>query len=262
MLSFESTAQFYSRYRVPYPEELFKQLKDDANLTSESLVLDLASGPGRLGLALAPSVRDVIAVDVELEMIEEGKRLARQQKLDNVTWIYSKAEDLEVSRESIDLVTIGEAFHRLNQDVILQRISQWLKNQGCVVLAGCFGILHGEESWQIALRTSLNNSLEENSSNSHARPRGIAHDIEQLKRAGFTEVVNKEFSGTHIWTTESILGHLHSTSRFSVAALGDDLAEFENMVRETLDPHETNGFKQVISCGYSIGWNESRPYVD
>lgn len=247
---------------MPYPEELLQQLKADANLTSTSLVLDLASGPGRLGLALAPSVSDVIAVDVELEMIEEGKRLARQQNLDNVIWIHSMAENLEVARDSVDLVTIGEAFHRLDQNVILQHISEWLKNQGCVVLAGCFGVLHGEESWQTALRTSLHHWTEENSTNSRARPRGIAHDIEQLKRAGFAQVVNKEFSGTHVWTTDTILGHLHSTSRFSVASLGDDLAEFENMVRETLDPYQASGFKQVISCGYSIGWNESRPHVD
>ena len=247
---------------MPYPEELLLQLKVDANLTSTSLVLDLASGPGRLGLALAPSVSDVIAVDVELEMIEEGKRLARQQNLGDVTWIHTKAEELEVTQDSVDLVTIGEAFHRLDQDVILQRISQWLKNPGCVVLAGCFGILHGEESWQTALRRNLDDWLKESSSNSSALPRGISHDVEQLKRAGFTKVVNKEFSGTHIWTTESILGHLHSTFRFSVTALGDDLAKFENIVRETIDPYKASGFKQVISCGYSIGWNESQPYVD
>ena len=259
MPSFESTSQFYSRYRVPYPEELLQQLYADVNLTSTSLVLDLASGPGRLGLALAPLVSDVIAVDVELEMIEEGKRLARQKNLANITWIHSKAEELEVTQDSVDLVTIGEAFHRLDQEVILQRISQWLKNPGCVVLAGCFGILHGEESWQIALRTNLDDWLKENSSNSSALPRGISHDVEQLKRAGFTEVVNKEFSGTHIWTMDTILGHLHSTSRFSVAALGDAIAKFENMVREALEPHKASGFKQVISCGYSIGWNESRP---
>ena len=240
---------------MPYPEELLKQLTEDASLISDSLVLDLASGPGRLGLALAPSVRDVVSVDVELEMIEEGKRLAQQQNLNNVTWIHSTAEDIEVARDSVDLVTIGEAFHRLDQDVILQRISEWLKNQGCVVLEGCFGVLHGEESWQTALRTSLHNWTEENSSNSRARPRGIVHDIEQLKRAGFTQVVNKEYSGTHAWTTDTVLGHLHSTSRFSIAALGDDLEEFENMVRKTLDPYQATGFKQMISCGYSIGWN-------
>ena len=71
-------------------------------------------------------------------MIEEGERIARQQKLDNVTWIHSMAEDLEVTQDSVDLVTIGEAFHRLDQDVILQHISKWLKHKGCVVLAGLF----------------------------------------------------------------------------------------------------------------------------
>ena len=35
-------------------------------------------------------------------------------------------EDLAVVPGSVDLVTIGEAFHRLDQRLILQRIGQWL----------------------------------------------------------------------------------------------------------------------------------------
>ncbi|MDE0177003.1 MAG: class I SAM-dependent methyltransferase, partial [Gammaproteobacteria bacterium] len=71
MTSFTSTAAFYSRYRVPYPESLLGSLKTDADLGRESLVLDLATGPGRLALALAPSVREVVAVDIEPEMLDE-----------------------------------------------------------------------------------------------------------------------------------------------------------------------------------------------
>ena len=76
MTSFKSTAAFYSRYRVPYPESLPARLKADAGLGHDSLVQDLATGPGRLALALAPSVREVVAVDIEPEMLAEGRRLA------------------------------------------------------------------------------------------------------------------------------------------------------------------------------------------
>ena len=46
------------------------------------------------------------------------------------------------------MITIGEAFHRLEQDLILQRCRQWLKDDACVALVGCFGVMHGERSWQ------------------------------------------------------------------------------------------------------------------
>ena len=142
MTPFKSTAEFYSRFRVPYPESLVSGLKADADLSDDAQVLDLATGPGRLALALAPSLpagalsrgarggtprKNIVAVDVETEMLEEGKRVARRKGVANVQWIHSRAEDLTVAPGTLDLVTIGEAFHRLDQDVVLRRIRQWLK---------------------------------------------------------------------------------------------------------------------------------------
>ena len=80
MTPFRSSAAFYSRYRLPYPKRLIAQLRADAHLGSDSLVLDLATGPGRLALALAPSVQEVVAVDVVPEMLEEGERAARDRR--------------------------------------------------------------------------------------------------------------------------------------------------------------------------------------
>ena len=75
---FRSTAGFYSRHRVPYPVSLIAGLKADAGIGPDSAVLDLATGPGRL--ALAPFVREVVAVDAEPEMIDEGS-----------AWLHAKA---------------------------------------------------------------------------------------------------------------------------------------------------------------------------
>lgn len=155
MTAFESTAPFYSRYRVPYPDSLLAQLKLDANLGPVSTVLDLASGPGRFGLALASSVHEVIAVDVEPEMLEEGERVARRLGIGNVRWILGRVEEVAIEAGSIDLVTIGEAFHRLEQGVVLRRIRQWLKAGGCVAIGGCFGVQFGDEQWQASLRRAI-----------------------------------------------------------------------------------------------------------
>ena len=291
MSSFRSKAAYYSRYRVPYPERLIAQLKVDANLGCDSRVLDLATGPGRMALALAPSVHEVVAVDVEPNMLEEGTRVARRQGIDNVEWIHARAEDLSVAPGSMDLVTIGEAFHRLDQDLMLQRIRQWLRDGACVALGGCFGILHGRSPWQESLRHALSKWEKGRSDDAGAKPRGQAHDTRRLAEAGFTGVVNREFTDSHTWTHESILGHLHSTARFSPSALGEELEEFENAVLGALGPEEPSAgeasptaaaygsagtspvaggvlprkftrFRQEISCGYSIGWTrcaQSKP---
>lgn len=254
MTSFRSAAAYYSRYRVPYPKRLLAQLAIDANLKCDALLVDLATGPGRLGLAVAPSVHKVVAVDVELEMLQEGMRAARRLGIDNVKWIHARAEDISIPPGSVDLVTIGEAFHRLDQDLMLRRIGHWLKNGACVALVGCYGILHGDRPWQESLRDALSTWMDGRTPDAPAAGRGKSYDTQRLIEAGFHRVANREFTDSHAWTRDSILGHLHSTSRFSPSALGDDLEEFENAVLGALGPDEFDRFTQDISCGYSIGW--------
>ena len=254
MTPFTSTAAFYSRYRVPYPESLLDSLKTDADLGRESLVLDLATGPGRLALALAPSVREVVAVDIEPEMLNEGRRLARGKHIANVRWVHDRAEDLAVVPGSVDLITIGEAIHRLEQGLILARIGQWLKDDACVALVGCFGVMHGEHAWQESLRGALTDWTKEPLDGPPATPRGKDHDIRRLIEAGFAGVVNREFTVSHVWSRDGILGHLHSTSRFSLSALGDSRERFEAAVLDALGPDEGRRFPQDVSCGYTIGW--------
>ena len=258
MTAFESTAPFYSRYRVPYPDSLLAQLKLDANLGPVSTVLDLASGPGRFGLALASSVHEVIAVDVEPEMLEEGERVARRLGIGNVRWILGRVEEVAIEAGSIDLVTIGEAFHRLEQGAVLRRIGQWLKAGGCVAIGGCFGVQFGDEQWQASLRRAMEQwegaAAAPSPGNAAALSRGIARDTGQLIEAGFRGVVNRQFSDSRTWTRDSILGHLHSTSRYSLSALGEELEGFRNAVLGALGTDESTQFRQDVSCGYSVGW--------
>ncbi|MYD96942.1 MAG: methyltransferase domain-containing protein [Gammaproteobacteria bacterium] len=256
MTSFRSTAAFYSRYRVPYPDDLLTRLKADANLGRDSLVLDLATGPGRLALALAPSVHEVIAVDVEPEMLDEGTSIAERLGVKNVEWVHARAEELSIEPNSIDLVTVGEAFHRLDQDLILRHIRHWLKDDACVALVGCFGILHGDQPWQSSLRQALTRWTKQ-SPGETSIPRGKVHDAERLIEAGFTGVVNREFTERHTWTHDSVLGHLHSTSRFSSSVLGDELGDFDNAVLSALGSDRSKRFPQVVPCGYTIGRNGS-----
>lgn len=254
MTSFTSTAAYYSRYRVPYPKSLITQLQLDAKLSTDSSVLDLATGPGRLALELAPVVREVIAVDTEPEMLVEGKQAAKRSGIENVKWVHSRAEDLSIPSDSVDLVTIGEAFHRLDQELILRLIRQWLRDQGCVALVGCFGILHGENHWQKWIRETLSQWNTE-TRQSATKPRGKVHDMTQLVNSGFVGVINREFESPWTWTRQSIIGHFYSTSRFSLEALGEKANEFESVIHDALDSETQDRFTQNVSAGYSIGWN-------
>lgn len=234
---------------------MITQLERDANLGSTSVVLDLATGPGRLALRIAPVAHKVIAVDIEPEMLQEGASMATTLGLQNVNWVQAKAECLEIDSNSVDLVTIGEAIHRLDQDLVLMHIRNWLKSKGCVAVAGCYGVLHGSQPWQVSLRRAVERWTNQRRQNDSRRWRGADHDTARLLKAGFQSVLNRTFSISHVWTSESILGNLHSTSQFSISALGDEIGDFDKSVLTALEAEETNQFPQTIPCGYTIGWN-------
>jgi len=117
--TFLGTARAYLRYRPPYPKVLLDDLLARAAAPGMSVLLDLACGPGRVALDLATSFDRVSAIDLELEMIEVGKQEAAHRGIGNVTWLVGRAEDLTLAPSSVDLITIGEAFHRLGQGMIV-----------------------------------------------------------------------------------------------------------------------------------------------
>ncbi len=119
---------------------------------SDSILLDLASGPGRVTLKLAPYFSKVLANDVDSEMISVGKSEAVKCKINNIEWLIGKAEELMMESNSIDLITIGEAFHRLDQNRITNLSLRWLKPGSYIALMGCFGLYDGNEVWQNVIK--------------------------------------------------------------------------------------------------------------
>lgn len=123
---FAGTAQYYARYRLPYPQALIDDLQRRAGITGSGLLFDLACGPGRVTLPMAPFFREVWAIDLEPGMIEVGQEEAKQRGATNIRWMVGRAEDVEVPLNSFELITIGEAFHRLDQRRITKRALEWL----------------------------------------------------------------------------------------------------------------------------------------
>lgn len=254
---FSGTAQFYTRYRVAYPETLLEDMCSRAEISGRGRLLDLASGPGRLALPLSPRFSEVLAVDQEPEMIEVGQQEAGRLGIDNIRWQVCRAEELELPAASIELVTIGEAFHRLQQSTIAALALRWLEPGGRVATLGCYGVTRGQEPWQQILRDVLrkwtHRDVEPRDSGSSQRYHGLIHDGQVLRQAGFQQVENHQFSHPYEWTTDSIIGNLYSGSRSPKKTLGDESGGFEAELRDRLLNHDARGrFEQVMSFGYTL----------
>jgi SAM-dependent methyltransferase len=258
--AFAGTASYYTRYRVPYPAELFLDLKEHCRVTGTGILLDLASGPGRVALDLAPSFWECLAVDIEPEMIAEGKSEAAHRKIGNIKWITSPAETLEVPAASIELITIGDAFHRLDQATILGKARRWLKPGGCLAILGCDGILNEKEPWQRVVMEIARRWLKSGRPKGAKVPVGTgpssgpAHCENILQKTDFMGVAHHSFVASHSWTVETIIGYLYSTSFCSRNAMRGNADAFEDDLRATLLAYDPVGtYCEQVRFGYTIG---------
>lgn len=249
----------YSQYRPPYPGVLIDDLRRRAGITGKGRLLDLACGPGRVALPLATHFREVWAVDREPEMIEVGRARAEQMGLSNIRWMVGRAEDVEAMPGAFELVTIGEAFHRLDQPVVADRTMEWLAPGRCLATLGCFSLMAGQEPWHDVLRAAVrpwkDRGAAARSTSIHASPqtRGAEHERAVFTGHGFEHVGTFDFPHSHVWTLDSILGNLRSTARFSSRALGDGAGRFDAEVRDALLAFDSGGrYPEALRFGYSL----------
>ncbi len=257
--AFVGTAAYYARYRVPYPQNLLHDLIRRTNVTGQGRLLDLASGPGRVALAISSSFRDVWAVDREPEMIEVGKAEAMRRGVSNVTWTLGRAEDLRAPADSFELITIGEAFHRLDQRFIAARSLRWLNSGSCLAVIGCSDILSGREAWQrvavsVAERWTRHAFPSGWATSSAGASRGTNNVKQVLTAAAFEDVLSYSFVEPYDWTVDAIIGYLHSTSVCSRRILAGNLPAFDSELRSELHALNSTGiFHERIRFGYTLG---------
>jgi SAM-dependent methyltransferase len=116
MSLFAGTAAYYARYRPGYPPELLERLAEAAGLDGTGRLLDLGCGPGPLAVPLAPRFEEVVAVDVEPEMLA--------QLPPGIRTVLGRAEDGDESWGAFRLVTIGRAFHWMDGPVVMERLAR------------------------------------------------------------------------------------------------------------------------------------------
>lgn len=228
---FAGTASDYAAYRPPYPDELLARLRLAAGTTGSGVLVDLACGPGRIAIPMAPHFRRVVAIDVEPEMIAFGERSAALRGVTNIDWLLTPAEQLELRPASVELVTIGEAFHRLDQPRVLELASVWLGAGGALATLGGEPVWSGSEPWKQVIVDVASRWTSIKLGDPRAAEWGGPSDV--LRAAGW-HVTEYQMRVETIWTTDSLVGFMRSTSFASRAALHGRAALFEADLRREL----------------------------
>lgn len=251
--AFRGTAPYYAEFRERYPLSMLEEIVERAGVSGDGVLLDLGCGTGQVALPMSRWFRQVLASDVEPEMLEVGRQEAARLGIDKVEWIQSRAEDLDFPDGHLDMVTIGNAFHRINRPLVGRRAMAWLPPGRCLVVLGS-----GKERdvpWRkvladVVARWTSPTGEEDGGGGPGAQP-AATHD-EVLADLGF-ELEQAVRPTPYEWTVDSLVGRMWSASTTSVAVLGDRAAAFEEDLRRSLLAYDPTGrYRETIEYYYIL----------
>jgi SAM-dependent methyltransferase len=108
---FAATAEKIAALQDARAGELAERVKEFVPLSGDERALDAGTGTGALAFALAPLVREVVAVDVVPELLARARE--RAQDVPNVSFAEGDLTRLEFERASFDLAATLRTLHHV-----------------------------------------------------------------------------------------------------------------------------------------------------
>jgi ubiquinone/menaquinone biosynthesis C-methylase UbiE len=224
-------------------------VKHKFDLSKNDRVLDLGCGTGQIAIPISSFVREVVAMDPEPEMVIEGKKQARVHGIENIVWIEGGSEELPRMKESLGnfkLILMGNSFHWMDRDKILDELFEITTDGGGIVITGSnniwniwSGVLN---DWQSAVKDIIRKWLGE-------KRRAGSGFFQVIPRRHEEFVRESKFKNLEIWThhwtvsftIDEVIGNLYSTSWANPGVLGTNKEEFEKELKEALSKVDPSG---------------------
>jgi SAM-dependent methyltransferase len=122
----------YLKYRPSYPQEFIDYLTQAVGITKDSIVADIGAGTGILTKQLGDEVKTIFAVEPNLNMRTAGQEYCCGLK--NLFFIDGTAEDTGLAADSVDFITVAQAFHWFDRAKSKRECKRILKRKGRVIL--------------------------------------------------------------------------------------------------------------------------------
>lgn len=244
---FKGKAEYYARYRAKYPQDFFDYIKDIFKLDGTGKLLDLGCGTGQIAIPFSNQFEKVVGIDFEQDMIGQAIKEGKINEVSNIEWLCKRAEDID-DLGTFKIITIGKAFHWMEQKTVLKKAYDVLEKGGGLIVIGSQATV-GEDGWRI-----YNDEWKE------IRKKVIKNYLGEKRLAGETyfkepkirfyeQILESPFGNCEKWihtrvrelSLDEIISETYSTSLVSKKLLGDNLSNFENDLRMTLLEYSPSG---------------------
>jgi SAM-dependent methyltransferase len=128
-------APYYLPGRPPYSADLPSVLAEQLNLDGTGHLVDVGSGPGTVGVQLAPLFEHVTLVEPDPGMLAEARAHATAAGSGSIDFVRATAEDLaSLGLRPPRVVTFGQSFHRTNRVAVAEIVYRLLEPDGSLAL--------------------------------------------------------------------------------------------------------------------------------
>lgn len=201
---FSDRVENYVKYRPSYPEKVLDALRAACDLHGSSVIADIGAGTGIFtGLLLGLGCQ-VFAVEPNDEM----RRAAQQRHAENPLFqsVAGAAEQTGLAAESVDLITVAQAFHWFRTVETRQEFQRILRPHGWVALI--WNQRKTDEPFQKAYDSLLHKHAPDYNVSNH---RNVDDDMikDFLGREAYNDFV---FGNRHWLDLDGVKGRLQSAS--------------------------------------------------
>jgi SAM-dependent methyltransferase len=132
--TFNKVAELYDQARAGYPQALYDDLMELANLSAGEAVLEVGCGTGKATEEFARRGLNVVALDPGPEMIGAAQR--RLAPFNEVTFVQTTFEAWPVEAGAFKLVAAAQAWHWVAPDIRFSKAFEALAPGGALAVFG------------------------------------------------------------------------------------------------------------------------------
>ncbi|MGM7682532.1 class I SAM-dependent methyltransferase [Cytobacillus sp. Hm23] len=253
---FKGTARYYSRFRPLYPASLVRYIIDRFSLDGKGQMMDLGCGTGQLTCRFSDWFENLIGIDTESEMLQEAMHVSRESRVENVEWFHG---DLDLykrvhNNNNFRFVVIAKAFHWMDREKVLNTLYEMVSYGGGVAIIDNYSPKKELLPWQRKVNEVVQHwyGTERRAGNTTYTHPTISHE-EIIANSKFDLELYSLPAYEQLWTIESIIGNLYSTSFGTKRFLGNNVPLFEKHLAEELCKFNNGGvFKEQIQLSIKL----------
>ncbi|MCX6158877.1 MAG: class I SAM-dependent methyltransferase [Ignavibacteriae bacterium] len=130
--NFTGRVEEYAKCRPGYPEQIISLLENKIGFDQSKDIADIGCGTGKLSRVFLNNGNLVFGVEPNEEMRKMAETLLN--KFINFISVEGTAETTMLATNSVDVITVGQAFHWFDLKKAKKEFKRILRKDGCVVI--------------------------------------------------------------------------------------------------------------------------------